>query len=93
MYARASVFVLLSKHEAFSIVVAESLASKTPCIVTNASALTEWVDNKNCFGIDYPVSSDKLAELINRAIGHSVGDLKLWDWDMVVADLKQIYAG
>lgn len=32
-YAKANVFVLLSRHEAFGIVVAEALAAKTPCIV------------------------------------------------------------
>ena len=35
----------------FSIVVAEALAAKTPCIMANTSALAEWVDNKSCFGI------------------------------------------
>ena len=91
MYAEAGVFVLLSRDECFSIVVAEALAAKTPCIVANTSALSEWVDNKNCFGIDYPVNNAKLAELINKVIGKKVGDIKLWDWDMVVQELERIY--
>ena len=91
MYNRAGVFVLLSRHEAFAMVVAEALASKTPCIVANTSALTEWVDGRNCFGIDYPVNIDRLAELINKVIGGKVTDVKLWEWDDVVRELEHIY--
>lgn len=91
MYARASVFVLLSKFEAFSIVVAEALASRTPCIVANTSALTEWVDNKNCFGIDYPINIEKLVRLVNRVAGNSVSDPRICDWDTVAANLENLY--
>ena len=86
-YVKAGIFVLLSQHEAFSIVIAEALASKTPCIVANTSALTEWIDNINCFGINCPVDGYELAELITRVIGTQVGDVKLWDWDEVVQEL------
>jgi len=91
IYAKAGVFVLLSKYEGFSIVVAEALASKTPCVVANTSALKEWVDQKNCFGIDYPIDIDKLAGLINEVIGKRVTGIKLWDWDAVVTKLTRIY--
>lgn len=91
MYNRAGVFVLLSKYECFSIVVAEALAAETPCIVASTSALKEWVDDKNCFGIDYPVNVDNLAGLINKVIGRSVTGVKLWDWDEVVRELEHIY--
>jgi glycosyltransferase involved in cell wall biosynthesis len=91
MYSQAQVFVLLSQDEAFSIVVAEALASKTPCVVANTSALEEWVDNKSCFGIDYPISTDRLAELISKVGNIRVTDVKLWDWDDVVRELEQIY--
>ena len=91
MYSQARVFVLLSQDEAFSIVVAEALASKTPCVVANTSALREWVDNKNCFGIDYPISINRLAELINKVGNVKVSDVKLWDWDDVVKELEKIY--
>ena len=91
IYARASLFILLSQHEAFSIVVAEALAAKTPCIVANTSALSEWIDDKNCFGIDYPIDTGKLAELITDVIGKQVGNVKLWEWDEVVRALSRIY--
>ena len=91
MYARAGVVVLLSQYEAYSIVVAEALATKTPCIVADTSALKEWIDNKSCFGIDYPASSNKLAELVNEVTGKKVAGGKSWDWDEVTQALIQIY--
>jgi glycosyltransferase involved in cell wall biosynthesis len=66
-YSEASVLVLLSKFEAYGLVVAEALASKTPC-VAKTSALAEWVDEKNVFGISYPPSIPELAELIKKAL-------------------------
>lgn len=92
-YAAAGLLVLLSRYESFAIVVAEALASKTPCLVANTSALQEWVDNENCFGIDYPIVTDKLARLIDEVFGREVGEAKLWDWDDVVAETSRIYKG
>lgn len=92
-YVNADLFTLLSKYEAYGIVVAEALASGVPCIVANTSALTEWIDNKNCFGIDYPMSIERLARLINEVIGRKVGDIRLWDWDEVVKETLKVYGG
>lgn len=91
MYAKAGVFVLLSQHESFSIVIAEALAAKTPCIVANTSALAEWIDDRNCFGTDHPMNDGELAKLIDKAIGAQVQDVKLWDWDKVAQELAQLY--
>jgi glycosyltransferase involved in cell wall biosynthesis len=90
-YASSDVFIMLSKYESFSIVVAEALASKVPCIVANTSALKEWIDNRNCFGVDYPISIERLAQLINSVIGREVGDVQLWDWDDVVRETLKAY--
>jgi len=90
-YVNADLFVLLSKYEAYAISVAEALASKTPCIVSNTSALQEWVDNRNCFGIDYPVNIDELAELVNKVIGKKVEELKLPDWNEIAEKLVNLY--
>jgi len=92
-YARADLFALLSTHEAFGICIAEALVSKTACIVANTSALKEWVDNKNCFGIDLPIDVNKLVELIGRVIGMKVTGVSLMDWDDVVKQLLRIYVG
>jgi glycosyltransferase involved in cell wall biosynthesis len=90
-YLNADLFLLLSKYEGFGIVVAEALASGTPCIVANRSALTQWVDGKNCFGIDYPVNIGSLASLITEVIGQKVSKVDLWDWDDVTKHLELLY--
>ena len=91
MYAKAGVFILLSKGEAFGNAVAEALTSKTPCIVATASALIEWIDNRNCFGIDYPINNEELVKLINNVVGKKVSDVKLWDWNEVVQQIRELY--
>jgi len=91
MYASAGLLTLLSKYESFSIVVAEALAAKTPCIVANTSALSDWVNAKDCCGIDYPIDINRLAELIEDTIGTEVTGVKLWDWDDVAQETLRIY--
>jgi len=90
-YANADLFVLLSRREAYGISVAEALASATPCIVANGSALKEWIDGENCFGIGYPIDLDELARLITNVIGRRARSLKLTDWDEVASRLGQLY--
>jgi glycosyltransferase involved in cell wall biosynthesis len=95
-YADADLFVLLSKHEAYAISVAEALASGTPCIVSNTSALQEWIDNENCFGVSYPINFNKLASLINNIIGKNIAiknilESKLLDWNEVTEKLVKLY--
>lgn len=90
-YAAADVFVLLSQHEAYGISVAEALCAGTPCIVAKTSALSEWVDNKNCFGVDYPIDIDQLVEMINFVAGKEVLAGKFIDWDVVVEKLIALY--
>ena len=92
-YTEASVFVMLSKHEAYCISVAEALALGVPCIVTNMSALREYVDNERCFGIDYPVNINKLASLIIKVSEKKISSnsLNLISWDIVVRELIKVY--
>lgn len=96
--AEADVFVLLSKHEAYSMAVAEALASGTPCVVAQTSALAEWVDGEHCFGVQYPICIDKLARLINETIQYQKNpdrreflSKKIMDWDNVVNQLESVY--
>jgi glycosyltransferase involved in cell wall biosynthesis len=90
-YVDADLFVLLSQHEAYGISVAEALCAKTPCIVARTSALQEWVDWKNCFGIDFPIDLDKLANLAKQVIGRSVETPKVADWDTVTKKVIDVY--
>jgi len=92
-YTNADALLLLSKYEAFGISVAEALASKTPCIVANTSALKDWIDGKNCFGVDYPIDIDKLAELIDKVIGKRIDEVKLSSWSEVTEKLVELYEG
>jgi len=98
-YFDSDVFILLSKHEAYSLVVAEALTAGKPCVVANASALSEWIDNKNCFGIDLPVNLIELARLINNLLERRTRseaiknprNPKILDWNEVVERLEGIY--
>lgn len=93
-YVDADLFVLLSKHEAYGISVAEALASGTPCIVARSSALKEWIDDENCFGIDYPMDLNKLGNLVKNVIGKDVcarKELKLSDWNEITEKLVNLY--
>jgi glycosyltransferase involved in cell wall biosynthesis len=92
-YADADVFVLLSQHEAFGLTVAEAICAGTACIVANKSALTEWVDNERCFGIDYPVQIDKLAKLIEKIIDEKivVKNKGILSWKDIVLKLEALY--
>lgn len=90
-FANADLFVLLSEYEAYGIVVAEALAAKTPCIVSRTSALQEWIDDKNCFGLSYPIVSDELLHIIKLVIGKKVNDVKLPDWSENAASLTTMY--
>jgi len=99
MYVNADVFVLPSRYEAYSKVVAEALALGTPCIVANTSALQEWIDNESCFGISFPIDLNELSDLICSVLEkHFSGvAMKKWigkkiiDWDDVVIKLETIY--
>jgi len=92
-YANADLFVMLSEFESYCIAAAEALAAKTPCIVANASALREWIDNVNCFGIDYPIVIEQLAGLINEVMGRKIGAAKFCDWEYVVGETLKVYNG
>jgi glycosyltransferase involved in cell wall biosynthesis len=90
MYARADVLVLLSRSEAYGLCVAEALAAGTPCVVAKTSALKEWVDKRNCFGVHYPIDLDELANAIRRAFGKNVNKV-LPTWDEVASKVANVY--
>ncbi|AEA46589.1 glycosyltransferase family 4 protein [Archaeoglobus veneficus] len=91
-YAKADVLVLLSKHEAYGLAVAEALAAKTPCIVANEAALTEWIDDRNVFGVDHPVNVCHLVRLIEDVVSREVSKVdKLKSWDEVAKEVRRVY--
>jgi len=94
----ADVFALLSQYEAYSMVVAEALIAERPCIVANASALSEWVDDQHCFGLQYPIGIGDLVEIIKGILDGKKAlqqtrffSGKILGWDEVVKRLETIY--
>jgi len=92
MYVDADLFVLLSNHESYGLAVAEALAAGTPCFVANVSALAEWIDNQNCFGVKYPIDVIEVNSLIKKIIGKKIKPKKLLDWSEVVQEHRNLYA-
>lgn len=95
-YQTADIFLLLSKAEAYGLVVAEALASGLPCIVANTVALNEFTHEPGCFGIDYPPNPSELATLIQQICSSNiqVGPFtsgKIRTWDEVVNDYEKLY--
>ncbi len=95
-YAGADIFLMLSSHEAYGITVAEALATGIPCIVAKGSALEEFVDGRNCIGIENPVSKQKvtraLKEIKNKERKENSGiDKNIMDWNEVSARIEKQY--
>jgi glycosyltransferase involved in cell wall biosynthesis len=98
-FADSDVFVLLSKYEAYSLVVAEALTAGTPCIVANSSALSEWIDNRSCYGIDIPINLNRLAKLVSSILDNrpDEGVMRKWigtkilDWNDIATRVESVY--
>jgi glycosyltransferase involved in cell wall biosynthesis len=63
-YISSNLFVLLSYHEAFSIVVAEAQYLGLNVIVLNTSALSEFVEGGYAYGVNLPLTPRKVADAI-----------------------------
>jgi precorrin-3B methylase len=64
-----------------------------PTVVNNASALIEFVKSNAAVGIDPPITADKVADAIIKAMNFkpiNVRD-KLITWDEVVNRLEKLY--
>jgi glycosyltransferase involved in cell wall biosynthesis len=90
-YVDADLFALLSRNEAYGITVAEALAANTPCIVANSTALTDWVDDENCFGINLPIQLPELSALIRKTMGKKVSGVKILDWNDITDTMIKLY--
>jgi glycosyltransferase involved in cell wall biosynthesis len=94
-YANADVFLMLSSHEAYGITVAEALASGTPCIVAEGSALEEFVDGKTCVGIEMPVTAKKVVKAVRDLKKgkreNKNGSKSVIDWEEVAERTIKIY--
>jgi glycosyltransferase involved in cell wall biosynthesis len=93
--ADADILFLLSREESYGIVVAESLAMGTPCIVSNTTALGEFMREPSCFGINYPPDSKELSKLILEIFTEDVKvgafSDKIRTWEEVAIDYEYLY--
>jgi glycosyltransferase involved in cell wall biosynthesis len=95
----SSVLVLPSQYEAYSMVVAEALVAGLPCVLTDTSALSEWIDDKTCFRVRFPVDLNELSQTITRALKsefdrHALKrqfETKILPWTEVVKRIEGIY--
>lgn len=89
---------MLSSHEAYGITVAEALAAGTPCVVAKGSALEEFIDGIQCFGVDQPDKRENLIKLINQVKDLkfnrklNIKNLAIYDWDQVTKKIEKIYS-
>lgn len=94
-YLSSDIFLLLSKSESYGLVVSEALSAGLPCIVSKTTALTEFLDEPGCYGIDYPPDSKKLSELILRIhlseIKIGPFSNKIRTWERVAEDYERLY--
>jgi glycosyltransferase involved in cell wall biosynthesis len=93
-YVQADVFIMLSTREAYGITAAEALASGTPCIVAKGSALDEFIDGRNCIGIEMPITTEKLVkavQLLKDINGEKIYVSHILDWDDVTYKLIEVY--
>jgi glycosyltransferase involved in cell wall biosynthesis len=93
--SNADIFLLLSKNENYGITVPETLSLGTPIIVSNNSALKEFLNEPGCFGVDYPPDPKRVAELILQITRKEVKigpfSNRIKTWDKVVEHYNKIY--
>lgn len=88
LYTTSSVVVLPSEGEAFGLAAAEAISVGAPTIVTNSSALAEFVEERLAIPVHPPVTAQNLAEVLSRVLenpssfspkGVSSGLIQTWD--------------
>lgn len=91
LYAGAEAHIFLSEYECFGLTAGESLASGTPCVVRDVTALSEWTDYTGCIGVD-SVNPDAVAGAIKRAIGMSTNRDEIQTWEEMGQKVLDIYS-
>ncbi len=92
-YISSNLFVLLSYHEAFSIVVAEAQYLGLNVIVPNASALSEFVEGGYAHGLNLPLTPREVADAIMH-VSKLHGPLNKYippTWDNVAEQHIKLY--
>ena len=103
LYAKATVFVMPSRYEAFSLSLVEAMASGLPVIATRVGGMTEIIESAQCgFLIDDPPTEYALAIPILSILENAYTSkmmglqgrnyvLSHFSWDRTTRDLLRIY--
>lgn len=88
----SNVLVLPSAIECYGIVVAEAVSMGVPCVVTNSTALSDFAESGSALGIEPPVTPEKIASAIRRALLAAPDEIPkmnrmILSWDVVVSQL------
>ena len=94
---KSHLLLLLSNSEAYGIIVAESLALGTPVLVAKKAALSEFLGEPGCFGVDYPpdptVVANTIVNLCKSEIRVGPFTDKIRTWDKVAEEYEKLYKG
>lgn len=92
-YAHAGVFINLSDQESFGINVAEALYIGVPSIVCTQSALSDFADDRNCFGVENRENIDEVVKAIRQAVEvrKVVLEYKIYNYDEVTEKILEAY--
>ena len=97
-YSRASLFVMASENETYSIAVAEALAAGLKVVIPNTSGLALFVRGGYARGMDPPITPEKIAEGIMNCIEETRNNNSRsfqryipYTWDTVAAELERLY--
>jgi glycosyltransferase involved in cell wall biosynthesis len=82
-----------SMYECFAMAAAEALLCGVPTIVTNSTAMTDFVNQRHAYGIEPPVTPEKIADAIRKVSSEKMKFSKYsaYSWDDVVNDLELLY--
>lgn len=95
--ASSNVFVTPSQHECYCIAVAEAIVLGVPTVVSNSTALSWYVKKGWAFGINPPITPQRIASAIDKVLTTPQRETydsfdEILSWDDVVAELiEQIY--
>ena len=97
-YSRASLFVMASENETYSIAAAEALAAGLKVVIPNTSGLALFVRGGYARGMDPPITPEKIAEGIMNCIEETRNNNSRsfqryipYTWDTVAAELERLY--
>lgn len=94
-YEEADILLLLSESENYGIVVSEALAMGTPVLVTKTTALSEFLNEPGCFGVEFPPNPQEVADLVNEIYVNEVEvgpfSSKVQSWETASKAYENVY--